>query len=266
MPQRSPVIFWLLLAATICVDAVAWSKAKPGPSLAEWGFDALVVAQLSVICLWSALRPSKTFWSRAAPWTASLIAALVNEPLGSSMLFWQRLPYYALHAAMLITALWLFERTPHWRRHSGARAQWQYSLWHLLMAMTLVALLTTAIRNNGLFDADWPVNFAFICGSVAIGVSSALSWSLARHWFLRLASTLGAAMLLAIVISLLLLALSDSPDAKRLLLHLLSIVGSHYLIQAAVISIWIGAGQILSPSHTNSAASGEARPPRPPER
>jgi hypothetical protein len=45
MPQHSPLIFWILLAATISVDAVAfaWAEAAHG----EYGFiafEALVIS------------------------------------------------------------------------------------------------------------------------------------------------------------------------------------------------------------------------------
>ena len=49
MPRPSPVNFWLLLAATICVDAIAmvWKYAEGHGERAESFFIALVFGQLS---------------------------------------------------------------------------------------------------------------------------------------------------------------------------------------------------------------------------
>ncbi len=79
MPQRSPVIFWLLLAATISVDAVAYywvvSENSPNSSIA---IDALFTVQVSVVCIWSGLGNRRTVWTRIAPWLAALGASLVR--------------------------------------------------------------------------------------------------------------------------------------------------------------------------------------------
>jgi hypothetical protein len=62
MPQRSPLIFWLLLAATISVDAVAFTWAEAGHVHADHAFiafEALMLSQIGVVCIWSSLNSEK---------------------------------------------------------------------------------------------------------------------------------------------------------------------------------------------------------------
>src|SRR3954468_9417031 len=79
MLQRSPLIFWLLLAATICVDAVAfsWAEAASGDSFGSVAFEALMLSQISVVCIWSGLRSEKSMWTRFSPFLAVVVASLV---------------------------------------------------------------------------------------------------------------------------------------------------------------------------------------------
>jgi hypothetical protein len=253
MNMRSPTILWLLLAATICVDAVAivWVLSLPFALYATVACDALFSSQLSVICIWSALCLTKNFWTRIAPLLAVVIASLAIGLFGVPPLT-VGLPYYGLHAALLLAALWLFERTTLWRGRSGASTEWQYSLAHLLVAMTVVAVLVPAMRNSEAFYEDrfgvvWK-DIAFICGSVALAVVSVISWSLTRHWLIRLAGVLGFAVLLGAAFSL---------GIESFMPLFPIIIGAGYLIQGVVISAWLGCGQIIPVSHaTASSDSG----------
>ena len=49
MPQRSPVIFWRLVIATISVDvvAVSWCETEPSYDFNFVGFDALMLTQVT---------------------------------------------------------------------------------------------------------------------------------------------------------------------------------------------------------------------------
>jgi hypothetical protein len=119
MPQRSSVIFWLLVAATISVDAVAffWAEAEPDP----YGFvvfDALMLSQISAICIWSGLRSEKSMWTRVSPLLAvvyaTLIWGLISETnwigkVGEEWSVRMSLAFvnHGLHAALLLSMLWL---------------------------------------------------------------------------------------------------------------------------------------------------------------
>ena len=240
MPQRSPVIFWLLLAATVAIDAVvfAWMVLEPYPKFAAVAYDALVVGQLSVICIWSALTLAKTFWVRVAPLVAALLASVAMGMFGVPPRATSWLAYYGLHTALLLAAMWLFARTSFWRGRSGNLAKWRYSLAHLLVAMTVVAVLAAAMRGSELFDREGWINLAFILWSVILAVVSVVCWSLSGHWLLRLAGVLGLALLFGVGLSVF-----------EVLPVFPFIIGSHYLIQGIILSVWLGCGPILPVRH-----------------
>jgi len=249
MQRRSPVIVGLLLAATLSVDVAAYAgfvsepHARVGMVTYVTLFDALIAGQLSVICIWSLLGGSKTFWARLLPWLAALLASLVIGAFGFPPLRFG-LPYYGLHVALLVTAWWLLERTAFWRRRSGTAAEWRYSLIHLLMVMTVVAVLATAASKSDWLVEDGAVNTAFVCGSVALAVVSVIAWSFSRshHVLVLLAAVLGFAMLLGAAFSVV--------EKSFMPFYL----GTHYLVQAIILSAWIGMGQILSVLHAPPGA------------
>lgn len=254
MTQRSPVIFWLLLAATISVDAIAlsWmaSEPFPVPVFVTAACHALILSQLSVVCIWSSLSLKKSAWTRFVPGVGAVVATLViamstNEPVIFQAAFTTYLSYFGLHAALLVAALWLFERTAFWRRRSGIPRDWQYSLAHLLIVMTVVAILAVALRSSPYFGDDRWINIVFVCSSVALAVASVFLWSLTWHWLLRLAAVLGFAWWLGAVFIW----------TNNQGLHLSTILSTHYLLQAIVLCVWLGCGPVL-PNRITSAAAG----------
>ena len=206
MPQRSPIIFWLLLAATICVDAVAADHVAKGAYYeANLVLQALIYGDLSVVCIWSGLSREKSLWTRSASWLAGVVAisVLTIAMHGLAGRFWGwlvwTLPQTILHAAMLLMFLWLLERTPFWQRHTGVAAKWRFSLGQLLIITTVVAVLTTWFRNNYNFYMDGLlITLAPIGGRAVLGLGSAVSWSLPLHWLLRFAITVALAILLGV--------------------------------------------------------------------
>jgi hypothetical protein len=242
MPQRSPQIFWLLLAATISVDAVAFSlrtsETFPTSIYINLTFYALIDSQLSVVCIWSAMSSRRILWTLAVVATAlaTLLTAIVgDEPRRFIDAFELHLAPYGLQAALLLAALWLFQRTSYWRRRSGIARELQYSVLHLLAAMTVVSVLATAMRGNPYYgDTKW-LSIGFSCNNVALAVLCVFVWSLSRHWLLRLAAVLGFAVLLGAVIGL----IADFGAIFSLAMC------AHYLVQAIVLSAWLSSGQIL---------------------
>ena len=79
MPDRLPIIYWLLLVATICVDAAvfSWTNAVPDNEFGFIVFDAVMLSQISVVCIWSGLRSEKSMWTRFSPFFAVLLATLI---------------------------------------------------------------------------------------------------------------------------------------------------------------------------------------------
>ncbi len=246
MKQRPLLIFWLLLAATLCVDAVVFARMRsdPFPALPSTAaaFFALIFSQLSVACIWSALHGATISWKLIVPLLAVVCAALStatfsNDPTSFSEKFIVFSGYYGLCAAVLLGALWLLQRTTFWRRRSGGAQVWQFSLTHLLIVTTVVALLAAASRHtSGQFIVESLI-------PVALAIVAVVIWSLSWHWILRLAAVLGFAMLSAAVYW----PITD--------LNQTFFVGTSLMIQGVVLSAWLAWGPILplTPSTTASA-------------
>lgn len=248
MAQPSPVLRWLLILATIGVYAVdaSWvaSEAFPAPAYAWIALDALTISVLSLVCLHSAFSPRRTFWLYAAPvvavlMTTSLEAALANSPTS----FWHRfgafVPQYGLYVALLVAGLWLFQRTKFWRQRVAVEREWKFSLADLLIAMTAVAVLTAALRDSVFMGESGWVAFVMIAGCVGLTLACIAVWSLSIHWLLRLAAALGVAILLTAAFVPVVTALTGLMPEFGMLISLV------WLIQAVVLSIWLGAGAIL---------------------
>ena len=213
MKQHSPTLFWLLLAATIAVDAVAitWMVQAGPTSRAAFLYDALVTGQLAVICLWGAFAARRT-WSA---WVVTLIAVGVGGMLTARV---AELPpaeacgIHGIYVALLAATLWVLKRTPAWRRLKGEAnpAVWQYSLGHLLAAMTVVALLIGALRGSVLLtsgDDSWRFVVLLTLGDVVLVTATAFVWLWASwmpFWWPRL----GAVFLPALAVGALETALA----------------------------------------------------------
>jgi hypothetical protein len=245
MPQRSPIVFWLLVAATLCVDAVAWTAAK-SPHGPHWEliFDALAVGQLGVVCIWSTLRAKTNAATRVFPWIAVVIASLAGSYFGEVENVWEIAPYYGLYVALLLMALWLLVRTTYGKGRIGSALEWKYSVAQLLIVMTVASLLAGALRGSGIFE-DAAAAALFILGSVAVAVASLFSWSGGRHVLIRLAGALGVALAAGLVVSIVFTAAYGPGEIPSSITVV--ILSSHYLIQASVLSIWITLGQLLPP-------------------
>jgi hypothetical protein len=253
MPQRSPLIFWLLLAATISVDAVAFSWAEAGPrdNYGFIAFEALVLSQISIVCIWSGLNSEKSMWTRFSPLLAVVLASLVwgmfseTHFVGKVGEGWSRrvsveLVNQGLHASLLLAMLWLLKRTALWIRRSDSTAEWQFSIADLLVVMTVVAALGVGMRLTGVYDdLDWLgwAEIVFMGGSAVLAMSGVFIWSLWRTpWVLRASGLIGVAIGLAAVK---LLAEWRFPTE-----HAVG-VAAHFLIQALVLMVWLAWGPLL---------------------
>lgn len=259
MPHPSPIIFWLLLAATISIDAVAfsWAASEPDYSYGFVTFDALMLSQISVVCIWSGLSVAKSIWTRISPFLAVIVASLAWGMLGFEhfagtigLQEWMErtsaaLVHQGLHAAPLLAMLWLFKRTAYWKLKSDSSAEWQFSVADLLIVMTIVAVLGAGIRYTEVFGIlDW-TSVGFIGSSAILALASVFIWSL--WWtplFLRLCGVIGVAIFLAAALSF-----TEEPFTKVFSV----VIGTHYLIQALVLCMWLGCGSILPLSRASAA-------------
>jgi hypothetical protein len=240
MPNRSPIIASLVIAANLCASTVAgyWATSD-SPSLnAEVVYFALLSGQLSALCLWSALRLRSKMWSFAVPLLAALLAALAYTVRETDRLT-DFLAFFAAQAATITLAMWVFQRTRYWQQRSGTKTDWQFSIAQLLIAMTVVALLIVAFQSSTLWNDqggdDTRQFFGFLGISSILAVASTYIWSLASHWLLRLAGVLA----LAIAVST--IHLLDN----RFMFAFFAVT---FLIEGIVLSIALTLGGIL-PSH-----------------
>ena len=253
MPQRSPIIFWLLLAATLCVDAVlfTWMTAEPYRTsvYVNVAFRALILGQLSIVCIWSAFSSVTWAMSYIAPIVAVLACTfltIVDPDPDTPRAFNIYLGYYGFHAALLLATLWVLQRSSVWRRRDSGLRQWRYSVAQLLIWMTAVAILVAAMRENPFFQQFKSSTIAAGCSFVALSLGSVLIWSLAWHWLLRLAAVLGLAIVLGII-------LSATTDLTARFTY------ASYLIQGVVLSIWLGATQVLPATLASAVPADVAR-------
>lgn len=203
MNQQSKILFWLLLAATAAVDVVvaSWLRDVGPQSRTAFLYDGLVSGQLAVVTIWAVLgaRPSWAAW--VLPLVAIAVAAPVTAKL-SDLSVAETVGFYGSFMAMLAVALWMLKRTRLWQRLSGHQetTAWQFSLVHLLIAMTTVAVLIGALRQSELLLGDaesWKFFTLLTIGDVALAVGTLVAWkwiSWLPHWWPRMGASCAVAL------------------------------------------------------------------------
>src|SRR3954451_7742429 len=268
MQHRSPILFWLLLAATLCVDAVvlSWQAAArlaPSSHLTVV-FHALILGQLAVISVCCVMNPSPTPWTWAFPVIAAALAALatvlftpLNEQFPSANMFASCFGYFAGYVAILMATLWLLKRSRFWTKRTGVARSFQYRVIHVLALMTVCGVLSTLLRNNPLFESKsgW-LSAVFIVDFVALALASVVIYSLPIHWILRSALVTGIALLVACIAMSATYGLAPLWSAS-LGLNLLTLFGAYYLIQAVVLWIWLSLGQIVPELNARAFADSQ---------
>jgi hypothetical protein len=255
MKQRFAIIAALFIAANLCADLVAWKTLTLGPGqyYSEVAYFALLSAQLSVACMWSAFRVRSKVWATIVP-----IAAAVAAAFAYGVVYQHRelefVPYFILQASLLFAGLWLFKRSRFWRRRSGSKELWQFSVAHLLVLMTIVAVLTLLLRQSGLFGNDTlGLILVFLGCTVAIALLAVFIWSLNIHWFLALAGIVVSSIVLSAIFFV-----WDALDNH----YMFQFTLYHLLTQAVVIAAALAWLKIL-PANDASHDMAVARVPDP---
>ena len=98
-----------------------------------------------------------------------------------------RLPYYGLHVALLLGRVFGSSTNRVLaRRYRLETRVWRYSLAHLLVAMTLVAVLRWySIQSEFTRTCCWSTIAIFISGSRISGIASVVSWILRSMSLIR---------------------------------------------------------------------------------
>jgi hypothetical protein len=265
MSQRSPVIIWLLLVATLCVDAIAiaWlfnDFSQPKTALL---FMALAYAQTSVLCTWAILRPSKTRLRWIAPFAAGFLAAIIitfaDERQRYHQSFaWEQLLAFAsvmwVHVAGLLLLLWLLKPTRLFMHYSGGSDErsWRFSIKHLLILSTILPVLVIVFKNSAIVRSGvtsrgvWEF-VLWVAGNIVLSVASAAITPKQWMWLLKLAACAGAGLASGLFLHW------AVPDLSREGFSLTAFS----LIQAFVSWVWLEA---LYPSHVIRLAASDELP------
>jgi hypothetical protein len=202
---HSQILFWLLVAATLAVDAVALAwLVQAGPmTRAAYLFDALVSGQLAVVCIW-AVFAARRMWLSLLAIAVAVIVSTALDVWAAWMNAQESFGIYAALAAAIVTALWILKQTPFWRRTvKPAQFGWQFSIGQVLVVMTIVALLLASLRNTELVAgaSEWKYLAAVATCDVLIVLVCVLSSILLRDWWVRLAAACAAAIVLGVAIT-----------------------------------------------------------------
>lgn len=236
MNKRSPVIFWLLLVATLAVDLIAWSSldALGRARELEGIVFALVFGQLSVIGMWIVFTTPRGPRHLIVGAMAIVIAALAlfsaepdsAEPdlgvLGAAA-------FVATHLITLAMLLWVVRAAA---RRQRATAEAQFSVKNLLVLMTVVSVVAALLGGVTVVQQRWAWIFHFLGNNVAVAVASLLLWLRNWHWVWRLIAVLVVSALFGWCLTL---SRPDlSPEAEWM-----------SCLQAVVVFVWLEWGEIV---------------------
>jgi len=246
MQKRSPTIFWLLLAATISVDAVVVASCwrSRDSSLSVMLALGLAFGELSALCVWTIFARPTTRLRWLFAYSAATLAAVVIVPIfpdplpnihvvevivGFALFFW-------LHVSLVLGSLWITKqlRFSHAYRTGDARAPWQVSMFQLLIVTTILALTMGLYNKTTVFTGKVLILVSLWCVvNAALATCGVLSRSRIRHIAMRLAAFVG----IAIGSCVLLFVLSTA--IERASLRDISEPMAAQIIQAAVLFVWM---------------------------
>ena len=256
MPRHSPVVFSLLLAATICVDAVVvfWSFAASLGHMEELYFG-LLCGQISVVSIWAAFTQAPNLWRWLLPVSLPFAAALLTawsyarrpRPWTDDDSMELILLYAGLwlgQVALIEAGLWCLRQTALVKRfqNSEVAPRWQFGVKHLLAAMTGLGVYIVIVRYGMIFDVIVPF-VAWVCNNAILAVVAATLNILRWHALLQLALLAGLAILFTAAIH----GIGEGPASPAL-----------NLIQVAVIFVWVQFGGLISPRLVPSADNASA--------
>lgn len=206
MPQRSSLIFWLLLAATLAVDlaATVWMFEVHAESVVAELYFALMIAHINVLCVWVVLTPKAIRLAWVTPFLAGLIVAWLmdrSEGSGMSDKFIIYLGYNWLQTTLTLATLWLLKPTRLGATFADRSAvpKWQFSVSHLLIVMTCLAALCVLLSRSQ-FIAEEAVNVAaLILNNVLLLIGILFAVQMVVHSLLRLAACVWCALVLAAI-------------------------------------------------------------------
>lgn len=236
MAHRSPVIFWLLVAATLAINAVATyelSQSQDAQVVAL--FTGLMYGQFSLVCVWVVADRRSGKLRLGAPMIAAFIAALLISwaTAGASGEFdWPMVigltVTFSLHMGVLWGLLWFFAPAA-WvsGRGQAGKKQRQFSTLHLLILMTVVAVVLSLLRVNS--DPEgWVIAASFTLANAVLLFGVLATMHRPWHLMLRAAAALALAASIGWICEWTQFALADWMDAL-----------AFFIVQAIVLIAWL---------------------------
>jgi hypothetical protein len=257
LSRRSSTVCWLLAAATVAVTAVAtrWLSLVDEKSLTAYLFEALVVGELAVVCLWSVFSAQRALGSWIGV-VVGVFAATLLAFYATRLSLAEAGGVYGVFAAALVAVLWILKRTRFWQRISGTdQTGWQFSMAHLLAVMTLVALLVPLVNSSPFLSSAsqvWKFFVVMTAGDVilATGTTIIWAWSRQRAWLPFWLPRYGAICWFAIPVGVAEAAIARSGILGR---DVTSVVGqrvgsefvAYTMILSLVIFVWLELAPIV---------------------
>jgi hypothetical protein len=255
MTSPSSVIFWLLLTATICIDAVVlnWSYIVSLQRTEEL-FVALVCGQLNASCVWASFSPRSGYWRCFIPFavafTAALCAGWVSHDrigLTSGEYAIAHAGIWATQAALVLGVLWILRKSalqPDLAQKNRA-SRWRFSIAQLLVLMTTAAILVVILRKAELIHRVWVWIVFLLVNNLAIAVAIVLIQTTGWRRLSRAAASAGVAIMLGVIMMLIRRGYSDALEIN--------------VIHAFILFAWLEFGGLMT-DHSSSVPTSSQAP------
>lgn len=254
MQQRSPVIFWLLLAATLSVDAVAtyWICEIGDQAASATLFIGLAFGQLSVLGAWAVLFRTRVGLRWLVPLVFGLLVALIFTYARASrfsgrptlVLFYSYTGLMWAHVTLVLALLWLLKPTRIFASYfdrSGQRP-WQFATKHLLMLMTSLSILMVVLGRAELLVDETANVVSLVIDNSLLLVAAVAATQAKWPWPLRLVASLSVAIIVAGICEWIRLAFASELNSF-----------AFNLIQAIVLWSWL---ELMRPRRVEDVAGG----------
>ena len=254
--NQSPVIFWLLLSATLSVDAVAiyWVHLDGTAPNVGVLFESLCFSQLSVVAIWTVFAARNQATAAAVLAGTTLLAAAITGWFFEIPLA-EMLAFLGTDVTLIVIFLWILKHTKWWQRALPSRLQtWQFSVGHLLALMTIVAVLVTLFQRGEILRTIPFAVAADLAMNCGLALAAVFVWGKLWRLPIRLTLIVGIAVLFGFAGwgSVLWFGNPTNPSGDELLQ---SLAGG--IIQILVIIVWMELGQIIPPA-TNGDGHDDA--------
>jgi len=231
--QRSPVIFWLLLAATLAVDLVAvfWAYAAT-LDRTEALYFGLACSQLSLICIWTSFSSARRFWRWLAPFAFTLAVVVLTILLYERGQAWLREPAIAFDMAMAYLGLWIAQIMLLLVGLWLLRERWQFSVMHLLAVMTVGGIAIVILREADIIQEIWIPFALWLANNVLLAMLAVVIHKTAWKPVLRLAAVVSVAVAFGLIITMFFGLGQSNATAIN-------------IIQAIVLFVWLEFGGLI---------------------